>query len=279
MKKLLLLAGLFVALQMNAQTVNQKIDLKKGNKYNSVNKIEMVITQEVMGQVMEVFVNSNTTNLIDVKENSGNAFEIASSLTHFQVDMDAMGQQMNLNSNNAADLENPAAAQFKGLLNVPNNYSLDKTGKIIAVKKNTPDMDDGMGNFGSIGEVEQEGQVFSVLANLPEEGVKVGGTWNETVEVEGVLTNNTYTLKEVKGDIGVVDMVSDISMNRQMQQQGMDMIMNLKGKGAGQYSFNIKTGLIISRSLNTNSSGTIDVMGQSIPMSIETKMQSNVESN
>lgn len=275
MKKFFVLAGILLAIQVSGQTVSQQVGLKKGDKFKSVNKMEIVITQEVMGQVMEVFVNSNTTNSVDIKENNSNGIKLTSSLTHFKMDVDAMGQEINMDSENQDQ-----GGEFSKLLNVPNDYSLDKSGKITEVKKNTPDIEaGGMGDMGSMGEVEKVGEVFSLIANVPAKGVKVGDSWTDSTEADGVKSVNKYVLKEVKDGIGTVEFNTDLKMSRQMQQQGMDMFMNLSGKGTGQYSFDVKTGIIRSKTLNTNASGTVDVMGQQIPMSIETKLLNENQKN
>jgi|GEM_PF-3499906 hypothetical protein len=271
MKKLLVFIGFLLAIQVNAQTVKQQIGLKKGEQYSAVNKMEIVIAQELMGQVLEVFMISNTTNIVDIKDVSANKIDLTSSLARFSMEVDAMGQQINMNSDNPDQ-----AGELSKLLNVPNEYVLDNSGKITSVVKNTPDVENNaMGDMsGNVGEVEKVGNVFSLLASIPAAGVKVGETWSETIEDEGVTTTSTYTLKSVNNGVGTVEMEVDIKMERTLNQQGIDMFMNLTGKGKGEFTFDTNTLVVKTKNLNTSSSGTIEAMGQLIPMSIETKLVS-----
>jgi hypothetical protein len=56
----------------------------------------------------------------------------------------------------------------------------------------------------------------------------------------------------------------------------MAIQMDMTGTTIGQYTFDVATGLVKSRKATTKSSGTIEVAGQSMPVSIETTIESTV---
>ena len=56
----------------------------------------------------------------------------------------------------------------------------------------------------------------------------------------------------------------------------MAVQMDMTGTTQGEYTFDVKTGIIKSRKATTKSSGTIEVAGQSVPVSIETTVESTI---
>lgn len=279
MKKLILLVVAFSGLAVSAQTVSKKVALTKGDQLEQVSKVTMNLTQEMMGQTMEIVMNSTSQSLVVVKDASNGSFEVASTLKSVLMNMNAMGQEMNFDSNKKEDLEGEMGAPYRDMLNKPSDFVLDKHGVVTQVKNKPAVKDDGnmMGSMigGAMNE-EKEGASFSSIANIPAKGVKVGDSWSDSANADGARTFTTYTLKEVKGNEGVVSVKGDLSMNKEMEQQGMTMVMDMKGSSTGEYLFDVVTGIIKSKKITTKASGNIDVMGQSVPMVMESTVESTV---
>ena len=123
---------------------------------------------------------------------------------------------------------------------------------------------------------EKEGASFNSLANIPAKGVKVGESWSDSASDNNGKTFTTYTLKEVNGGNGLVTLSANTAVSREMEQQGMAIQLEMTGTTVGEYTFDVATGLVKSRKATTKSSGTIGVAGQSLPVSIETTVESIV---
>ena len=123
---------------------------------------------------------------------------------------------------------------------------------------------------------EKEGSAFNSIANIPLKGVKVGESWSDSSnDVSGKVVT-TYTLKEVNGGSALVALTANNTINREMDQQGMTVQMDMTGTTIGEYTFDLATGIIKTRKATTKSSGTVGVAGQSMPVSIETVVESTV---
>ena len=134
-----------------------------------------------------------------------------------------------------------------------------------------------MGNMlGQDGGEEREGANFSALANLPAKGAKVGESWTDSAVDNETKVYTTYTLKEVKGNDGVVSMSGNMNVNREMEQQGMTLQVSMQGTILGEYIFDVATGIIKSKKANTKATGTVEAMGQSIPMTVDTTVTSTI---
>jgi len=105
----------------------------------------------------------------------------------------------------------------------------------------------------------------------------VGQSWNDSTTDENGKAFTTYTLKEVNGGNGLVTLSGNVAISREIEQQGMTVQMEMTGTTIGEYTFDVSTGIIKTRKATTKSSGTIEVAGQSMPVSIQTDVQSTVK--
>ena len=276
MKKVFLFLSLVSVLSVSAQKVSKKITLQKGQQIEQQTKTTVNMTQEMMGQSMEINMESNATNFLDVTDNSAAGFDMTNTLKKVLLNMNVSGQETKFDSDKKEDMDGQMGAAFRNKINKPRAFTVNKDGIISSVKDTAKseeeDMIGGMLNATE----ETAGTAFLAVANIPATGVKVGDTWTDSTNVNNARTVNRYTLRQVNNGEGTVDIDSDLNLSREMERQGMMMQMELKGTSVGEYVFDINSGLVKSRKALTKASGSVDVMGQSIPLTIETTSTSTL---
>ena len=282
MKKLFVVALLFNTILLSAQTVSRKVGLAKGQQLEQQSHVKMNMTQEAMGQSIEIKMESDITNVVEVKDAASNNFEVANTIKKILMSMNAMGQDMKFDSDKKEDMDGQLGQAFKGKIGVPREFTVNSEGVVTTIKNKAEKTEDSGGMMGGMmsgalgGGEEKEGAAFNSLANIPAKGVKVGESWNDSTSDENGKTFTTYTLKEVNGGNGLVTLSSNMAISREMEQQGMAVLMDMKGTTIGEYTFEIATGIIKSRKATTKSTGTIEVAGQSVPVNMETTVESTV---
>lgn len=282
MKKFLFVVLLFSGTMVNAQTVSRKVGLTKGQQLEQQSHVKVNMTQEAMGQSIEIKMEGDITNIVEVKDAATNSFEVANTLKKILMNMNAMGQDMKFDSDKKEDMDGQMGQAFKGKIGVPREFTVNKEGVITAIKTKTEKVEDAGGMMGGMmngalgsGE-EKEGAAFNSLANIPAKGIKIGESWSDSTTDDNGKTFTTYTLKQVNGGNGLVTLSANTAINRELEQQGMTMQMDMKGTTIGEYTFDVNTGIIKTRKATTKSSGTIDVAGQSMPVNIETTLESTI---
>ena len=281
MKKFLLVALVFSTIMASAQTVTRKIGLTKGQQLEQQSHVKMNMTQEMMGQSMEIKMESDITNLVEVKNAASNTYEVANTIKKVLMNMNAMGQDMKFDSDKKEDMDGQLGQAFKGKIGVPREFTVNNEGIITSLKNKSEQKNEAaggmMGGMMTMGDSEEkEGAAFNSLANIPAKGVKIGESWSDSTSDENGKTFTTYTLKEVNGGNGVVTLSSNSAISRELEQQGMTMQMEMKGTTTGEYTFDVATGIVKSRKATTKAAGTIDVAGQSVHVNIETTVSSTI---
>jgi hypothetical protein len=282
MKKFLLVALVFTTITATSQTVTRKVGLAKGQQLQQQSHVKMNMTQEMMGQSMEIKMESDITNLVEVKNAAANSYEVANTIKKVLMNMNAMGQDMKFDSDKKEDMDGQMGQAFKGKIGVPREFTVNSEGIVTSLQNKAEKTEEAGGMMGgmmsgAMGDAEEkEGSAFNSLANIPAKGIKVGESWSDSATDENGKTFTTYTLKQVSGGDGLVTLSSNSAISRELEQQGMTMQMDMKGTTTGEYTFDVATGIIKSRKATTKATGTIDVAGQSVPVNIETTVSSTI---
>lgn len=268
-----------------AQTPSGKLVLNKGQKLQVNNVVKSVITQEMMGQSMEIQVDVTTARQLEVKEKLDNQFLLASTLTKITTSGNVMGQEMTFDSDKKEDLDSETGKAMKSELNVPREVTLDEKATVIKTKtaetkekkeSSTPGVMDMMKSFTG-GENDDSHGSKEAFAILPE-GKKVGDSWADSTITEEIKTFRTYTLKDINGTEATVSVEGKQVTNKKVEQMGMEINVTMEGKLSGESVVDISNGIVKQSSLTMDATGNADMMGQSVPLTTKTTTTTTVKS-
>jgi hypothetical protein len=269
MKKItILFLSLSVVLANFAQSPTSKIVLSKNQQLKFVSSVKGNVSQEMMGQTMEIVMDVNADRNITVKEVAAKEYQLDAVTTHIKMNMSMMGQDMNFDSNNKDDM----AGQMKDAgkdVNVVKPLTLSTDGKCKLVEKASPEktetnpMNSMMQQIMGGGADEVTTESFFML--IPQ-GKKAGDNWADSVIAETSKTYWTYTWESTNADIAVIKAVAKATINTTMNTQGMDIAMNMTNEITEDRKVNLTSGVITNKTSTAKINGTMDVMGQTVPM-------------
>lgn len=249
------------------------LNLKKGAKYQVETKAKTSTVMDMQGQAMEVSIDANTTMEVEVRDNKNNNYQLANKIVAIAMTMSQMGQEMSFDSKNPDDFNGPMGAAFKDVINREIDVEIDKSGKIVQVEKLENDA-----LAAASAEFEASGYgAKNVFLALPKD-VSVGKTWTEKMDADGSVSNTTYKVKSVSGNLVTLEMSGDMTVNKTIENMGMEITNNSKGTFTGELVVD-KTNHVVQKSTTTiKTDGTSSVMGQEIPTSVNVTSTSVVKS-
>ena len=251
-------------LTLQAQRISRKIVLNKGQKLESVVQSTTSMSQAMMGQQMDIKSNGTTTSLIEVKNATDKSFLISNTIKKMVITTSGMGQDMHFDSDKPEDMEGQIGAALKNKIGVAQDLVVNRQGKITEMKDTASAGDMLTGIMGSNYMVGLQLPIFTVLPDKP---VKTGDTWTDSVgTAETIKTIYQYTLQKVAGNDAYVDLTGTLAKTGIMEQQGMQITMNLNGTIKGASVYDVSTGILKNNNTETKITGTIEVMGQSVPI-------------
>lgn len=278
MKKLLFLVFVAVGMNVSAQKASGSINFPKGKKLEMVAETKAVISQEMMGQTMDINVNSIITRSFDITDVKSGTAKVEHKVKRLQFSFDAMGQAQSFDSDKEEDMKGEMGKAFEKSLKNKYSMDVDANGNIVAVKSDDDnpnkavekDNADMMGNmmsqFAEGLEVPKVGDVISLKVST-KGALNKGQAWSDSLTGGVEVGTINYSVTDVTGSDVLIDYISDaVTKKTQDVGNGISMDMDLKNKTTGQITLDKKTGLLKKRTIESKGSGTMEVAGQSIPM-------------
>ena len=266
MKKVVVVFWSMISFTAFSQSPSGKIVVKKGQHFMVESKSDGVITQEMMGQSMEMTLGSNTVISTEIKDVKNNNYTISQTLTSVKSTFSGMGQDKSFDSDKKEDMDSEAGALYRDKFNVPKELVITNEGVNITTdtskKAEGADPMAGMMEMMSGGQDNVTGALFLVIPA----GKKVGDTWADSTSNEGVKMKRTYTLNSIANKEASVTINGVVDINKTMQVQGMDLNTVMTSKINSAVLVDVITSVQKENKSVTDVTGTIDVMGQSVPI-------------
>jgi Family of unknown function (DUF6263) len=247
-----------------------KIKLANGQKIiiESNTDIQASLT---MG--MELTSNSTTINGLQVKNSTANNYTISNTLTKMKVNMNMMGQSNAYDSDNKQGNNEEMAKIFDEKMNKAVDVVIDnKTGAAVAEKKKEKKADDAdaanpaadlMKMFADNSDEAMVAGAFEIVPT----GKSVGDSWADSTMGKDMKMVRTYTLKSVTGNEAVIQSTIVSTGTNKLNFQEMEFEVKSETKTNGEIITDISTGLVKKRTNLADIIGSIQMMGQDMPIS------------
>ena len=271
-----------VAAAQNKKTDLNKLDFKTGQKFQTDNTVKTVTNMEMMGQQMEIKMDISAARQLEVKDKKGNAYNVSSTITKMALMADMMGQSMNYDSDKKEDSASEMGKLLKDKINVPVEMEMNDEGKVTSVKKDSSKTDkDAQGieaMLNNMGAGANESALADDMFQVMPVNMKASDTWSDSVINEGVKVYRNFTVKSMQGNDATISISGKQLTNKVMENQGMEMTLSMESKITGEMLVDIKSSVIKQKNLTSDGTGTMDMMGQSVPMTTKVEMTSATKS-
>lgn len=267
-----LVAG-FIAL---AQNPTNKIVLIKNQQLKFTSSIKGNISQEMMGQTMETLMDVANFKNITVKDVTEQNYTLEAVTTRIKMNMSLMGQDKIFDSDNKDDLAGDLKALGKDI-NKIKPLELSVEGKCKSTEKVSPEKSEEEANPMNgvmqqmMGGSTEEITVAACFMLIPQ-GKKIGDSWTDTLVAGTTKTAWKYTWDSTNANIAVIKITAKETNNSTVTAMGMEMAINIINDIAEVRKVDLTTGLVVNTNSIRKITGTIDVMGQSVPITGTTTM-------
>ncbi len=269
MKKLILLTLCYASLQGFAQSL--KLDAGKKLGLTTINEMDMD-----MGMAGKMKITTQANNTIVLGTADADAYKATSKLTRMKITQEGMGKSETKDTDVAADMDTDEGKELAKDLNVEKEITINKnTGTVKATKPEDKDDNDNpmAGLMGGATSKMTEGFAFMAIPV----GKKAGDKWADSTTEAGVKTTKNYQIKSIENGIASVNVATTIKGTFSQETQGMQMEMTLDGTGNGVYTVEAATGIVKKSITNNDINGSMDMMGQSIPLTIKAVVTTTVD--
>jgi hypothetical protein len=275
MKKIGLLSLCFVYLLSNAQNIK----LEKGKKITSKTVMSMDMDMGMGGQMKMV---NNTTALIEVTGMDDKNYKATTTITKITSTSEMMGKETIYDSDKKEDRDSEAGKAFGKMLNKPTEVDVDKaTGKAkeIPGAKVTAEDDEDASPFAGLmggGDKPNEATTAAAFFLIPADK-KTGDKWTENTEIQGLKAVKNYEIKSLENGIATLLVKTTGKGSVTKEAKGMQFELDMETTGENTMIVDTKTGLVKKNTGTVEVTGTMGVMGQTMPMTIKTSVSTEFE--
>ena len=280
MKKLVLVFLSVISYSAFAQTPTGKIVVKKGQHFTVESKSDGVSKLDMMGQSMEMKIGSVAKLTAEIKDSKDSKYTITQTLTGIKSTFSGMGQEKTFDSDKKEDMDGEAGALYKDKLNAPKDIVITNEGKSIAAADTSKgDKKQDANPMSEIMDMMSAGQdnVTSILFLVIPGGKKAGDTWQDSTINEGVKMKRNYTLNSIANKQADITVNTVMDINKTMQVQGMDMNAVMTSKINSAILVDVLSNVQKENKSTMELSGTIDIMGQSVPITAQATSLTSVK--
>jgi uncharacterized protein DUF6263 len=292
MKKLgfLIIASAILITCGYSQKVAGKLNFKKGDKIEVSSITKSVISQEAMGQNIEFNVERNITEIYEILDVNADQSKVNHTIKRIALIIDGMGQTQSFDSDKKDTVEGKAVSPLQDALVKKYEATINRQGTITGVKNITEESskpaeanaDMIVNLLKMLGPtiqlptqpVQGEASLFKIM---PAKELGKNESWTDsTVNAEGKEIT-TYTLKDITATEILIDYTTQSSTSVKGEMMGMETTTNLNNKTKGTITIDKTSGIIKQKIGNTESNGTVEMMGQSIPLTAKSTTTINVK--
>ena len=265
------------ATQSSVSTISKEVS-KAAIVLNNGQKVIVTTssnTDSDMGMGMQMKNNSHATNVLQVIAINDTSYAISNTLTKMSISMDMMGQETNYDSEKAADKDSEIGKGIATKLNHTDTLSVNKMTGLVNMKStiSSPEkeeknpMADIMGAMGA--GAGKDPSLEAAFFIIPKDK-KTGDSWSDSTTEKNIKTLRQYTLKSINNDIATITVKGSISGNGEAEVQGTSIAFTMNTKNTGEILVNVKSSLVNKMSNDADITMTMDMMGQSMPISSKT---------
>ena len=281
-----LLFLLLISISASSQKISGKLKFEQGQQYEITMNVKTKISQEAMGQAIDFNIDGTATHSYKVTNATDDNNTLHHQLHRITYIFDGMGQKRAFDSDKPKDLEGQFGKPIKDLLEKKYDMVIDSTGKVLMVEPEKFDDSDTDPRMAIIMNLlkdvvstvqppaKNEACFFKIL---PDTATTVGDNWTQTGDNgSGKFTIN-YKISDINDSTIVVNFTEASTTVTKAEMMGMETTTNLTNKTTGTIVLDRQTGIIKQKTSTTDSNGTTEAMGGTVPVTSKIMITINVK--
>lgn len=263
------------------QKVSGKLLFQQGQIIAITTEVKSTVSQEAMGQAIDFTADGTAIHSYKVTNATDDNNTLHHEVKRVAFNFDGMGQKSSFDSENKKDMDGQFGPIIKDILTKSFDLIIDTTGKVLLVKPEKSELskvDDRlaivMNMLKDVTNVvyppkKNEASFFKIL---PDKEVGLNESWTEAMEDSTGKFNTDYTLSAITDSTLVVDLKGNSVTTAKAEMMGQQIITNMNNAFAGKIILDRITGIIREKTIATESNGTTEAMGGTLPVTSKTNV-------
>jgi hypothetical protein len=256
---------LFSVLSLMGQNLKPwKIKLEPGLKMKILTSTSNSISQQMMGQDLQMNMASELSDSFFVKSKTENGFQVGKITKRIKMKMDIMGQQKEMDSDKKEDMETEGGGAIKDRIGVLAEAEVNADGQIKMISKVDEQLNMPMGSFMSLN--GDSAVIAGCFLKSPQKKLKPGETWSKTTGDSTLKEETVYTFIKMENGFALLSFESKRTITGTQEMNAVEVKTNMLTTSKGTMKVEVATGLVMERLADNLFSGSNEAMGMEIPL-------------
>ncbi len=248
--------------------------------------VKTSVTQQVGGNAIDFSANAFALHAYHVSNTMVDNTTLHHEVKKINFNFEGMGQKRSFNSDSTKDMADQFGEPVKNILNKKFEITIDGNGKVVAAKGEKPGQpktDDKLNiilnmikDISDIAYPPQKGDA-SFFKVLPPGETALGESWTDSLSNETGKFKAIYTLTAITDSTIVVDLKTKASTVSKAMMMGRDATTTMNSSGTGKIILDKATGITKEKTIVTESNGTTEAMGGTLPVTAKTTITIQVK--
>jgi hypothetical protein len=276
----------FLPFVTTAQTVPAKLVFVKGDTIGITMEVKSTITQQAMGQPIDFTIDASSNHFYKVTNTTDENTTLNHQVQHISFAFDGMGQKRNFDSNKEKDINGQMGKPVKELLEKKYDIIIDSTGNTLMAIPETIQLKEGDSRMAIIFNLIKDVTAIvqppkkgsaSFFKLLPSSGAAKGSTWTETNDANPEKDFTNYTLTDITDSTFVIDFTASSVTVTTAEMMGNPTTTTLNNKSTGKIIADKATGIIVEKTITTESTGNTEASFGILPVTSKTSIEIKVK--
>ena len=228
-----------------------------------------------MGMGMQMKNTTSAVNLFNVIATDDSSYVITNTLTKMKMSMNMMGQETNYDSEKPEDKDSEIGKGISAKLNEADTLSVNKMSAKVVKRERTASPERAeenplMGMMAAMGVSAAKDPSMEAAFFIVPKNKKTGESWSDSTSEKRIKTVRLYTLKSIANNIATILVNATITGSGETEMRGTAMAFTMNTKNTGEITVDATSSLVSKIVSDANVSMTMDVMGQSMPITSKT---------
>lgn len=264
---------------VDGQSVSGKFLLEQGKMINIDIKIKSTVTQQPMGNAIDFIADGSAMHRYKVTANTADYTTLQHDAYKMTFQFEGMGQKRSFDSDNEKDMAGQFGDHVKKILGTKFEMTIDPFGivTIIRPEKIEPVIADErqaivlnmLKDITDIVYPPQKGEA-SFFKILPASETVKGESWADSLQNETGKYKTVYTLSGITDSTIIVDFNGTAATVSKAIMMGRETITTMNSTSSGKIILNKESGIMKEKIINSQSHGTTEAMGGTMPVTAKT---------
>ena len=288
LQRIILYFSFLVCTTINSygQKVSGILKFDQGKTLSIHMEIKTSVAQQAMGNVIDFTADGSAMHSYKVINSTTDNTTLHHEANKIAFTFEGMGQKRSFDSGNETDMSGQFGEPVKNILSKKFEVIIDANGKVLTIRPEKIDpvkADERLAivlnmlkDITDVVYPPQKGEA-SFFKVLPINETAKGESWTDSIQNETGKFKTIYTLSAITDSTIVVDFTGNATTISKAMMMGRETTTSMNSSSTGKIILDKTTGIVKEKIITTESNGSTEAMGGTMPVTTKTTITIHVK--